>query len=297
MTTSPNPDGDVILTINGGSSSIKFAQFEVGDSLRRTLHGSLENMGQPHARLRAEGMSAADSVRVDEIASRPEDAVAFLVDWISQQLDTTRLRAIGHRVVHGGHVYRKPVRVTRTVLDVLRQLAPCDPDHLPGEIRLIEALMRRFPGTAQVACFDTAFHHGMPRVAQLLPIPRRYETQGVRRYGFHGLSYEFLMDELTRLAGTDVAQGRVILAHLGSGASLAAVHRGRSLDTSMGFTPASGLVMGTRSGDLDPGLVGYLGRTENMSVQAFDAMVNHRSGLLGLSETSSDIRELLATET
>jgi acetate kinase len=148
-----------------------------------------------------------------------------------------------------------------------------------------------------VACFDTAFHREMPRVARLLPIPRRYETQGVRRYGFHGLSYEFLMGELTRLAGPETARGRVILAHLGNGASLAAVRDGKSIDTSMSFTPTAGVPMSTRSGDIDPGLVWYLARTEKMNAKQFNEMVNFQSGLLGVSETSSDMRDLLGRET
>ena len=168
---------------------------------------------------------------------------------------------------------------------------------MPEEILLIEAFQHRFPDLPQVACFDTAFHHDLPRVARLLPIPRRYEAQGVRRYGFHGLSYEFLMGELARLAGSKTAQGRVILAHLGNGASLAAVHDGKSMDTSMSFTPTAGVPMSTRSGDLDPGLVWYLARTENMSPQQFNEMVNSQSGLLGISETSSDMRDLLKRET
>jgi len=161
---------------------------------------------------------------------------------------------------------------------------------------LTEAFHRRFPDLPQVACFDTAFHHDLPRVAQILPIPRRYEAQGVRRYGFHGLSYEFLMEELARLAGPVVAQGRVILAHLGNGASLAAVRNGKSVDTSMSFTPTAG-VPSTRTGDLDPGLVWYLARTEKMSTKNFNDMVNFQSGLLGISETSSDMRDLLKHET
>jgi acetate kinase len=161
---------------------------------------------------------------------------------------------------------------------------------------LIEALQRRFRELPQVACFDTAFHHELPLVARLLPIPRRYEAKGLRRYGFHGLSYAFLMTELARLDGPEVARGRVILAHLGSGASLAAVHDGRSVDTSMSFTPTSGVPMSTRSGDLDPGLAPYLERIEQMTTRRFFQMVNHESGLLGMSETSSDMRELLARE-
>jgi acetate kinase len=182
------------------------------------------------------------------------------------------------------------------MIDGLRGLSPFDPDHLPEEILLVEALHRRFPDLPQVACFDTAFHHDLPRVARLLPIPRRYEAQGVRRYGFHGLSYAFLMEELPRLAGAEAARARVVLAHLGNGASLAAVRDGRSADTSMGFTPAAGVPMGTRSGDLDPGLVWYLARTEKMSAKQFNEMVNSQSGLLGISETSSDMRDLLGRE-
>lgn len=179
----------------------------------------------------------------------------------------------------------------------LHKISPFDPEHMPEELLLIEAFQRRFPELTQVICFDTAFHHDMPRVAQLLPIPRRYEEQGVRRYGFHGLSYEFFMQELARLAGTKVAQGRVILFHLGNGASLAAVHDGKPVDTSMSFTPTAGVPMSTRSGDIDPGLLWYLAHNENMSAKQFNMMVNFQSGLLGLSETSPDRRDLLGLET
>ena len=183
------------------------------------------------------------------------------------------------------------------MVEELRQLSSFDPEHLPEEILLTEAFHRRFPDLPQVACFDTAFHHDLPFVARLLPIPRRYEAQGVRRYGFHGLSYEFLMGELARLAGSEAAQGRVVLAHLGNGASLAAVRHGKSMDTSMSFTPTAGVPMGTRSGDLDPGLVWYLSRTDGLDAKQFNEMVNFKSGLFGISETSSDMRELLDHET
>ena len=192
-----------------------------------------------------------------------------------------------------GRSISEPQRITAEMIEELHQLSPFDPEHLPEEILLTEAFHRRFPDLPQVACFDTAFHHDLPRVAQLLPIPRRYEAQGVRRYGFHGLSYAYLMEELARLAGTEAAQGRVILAHLGNGASLAAVRDGKTIDTSMSFTPTAGVPMSTRSGDLDPGLVWYLARTENMSAKQFNEMVNFESGLLGVSETSSDMRDLL----
>ena len=219
------------------------------------------------------------------------------MDWIEQRSGRDALTAVGHRVVHGGPKYYKPQRITAEMVKELKQLSPFDPDHMPEEILLTEAFHRRFPDLPQVACFDTAFHHDLPRVAQMLPIPRRYEAQGVRRYGFHGLSYEFLMEELARLAGPDAARGRVILAHLGNGASLAAVRNGKSVDTSMSFTPTAGVPMSTRTGDLDPGLVWYLARTEKMSAKQFNDMVNFQSGLLGISEISSDMRDLLEHET
>jgi len=204
---------------------------------------------------------------------------------------------VGHRVVHGGPKYGKPQRITAEMVEDLHQLSTFDPEHLPEEILLTEAFHRRFPDLPQVACFDTAFHHDLPRVARLLPIPRQYEPQGVRRYGFHGLSYAFLMEELVRLAGTEAAQGRVILAHLGNGASLAAVRDGKPMDTSMSFTPTAGVPMSTRSGDLDPGLLWYLARTEGLDAKRFNEMVNFQSGLLGISETSSDMHDLLDRET
>ncbi len=199
-------------------------------------------------------------------------------------------------MVHGGPEYSRPQRITRELVAALRELSPFDPEHLPEEILLTEAFQRRFPDLPQVACFDTAFHRDMPRVARLLPLPRRFDAKGVRRYGFHGLSYAFLMEELARLAGEEAARGRIILAHLGNGASLAAVHRGKPVDTSMGFTPAAGVPMSTRSGDLDPGLVWYLSQREGMGAKEFNEMINSRSGLLGVSETSSDMRDLLDRE-
>jgi acetate kinase len=182
-------------------------------------------------------------------------------------------------------------------MDELRRISPNDPDHLPREIELIETFGQRHPKLAQVACFDTAFHQTMPRVAKLLPIPRRFDAKGIQRYGFHGLSYAFLMEELARLGDPAATTGRAVLAHLGNGASMAAVRDGKSMDTSMGFTPTAGLVMSTRSGDLDPGLAPYLARTEQMTTKQFYEMVNHESGLLGVSETSSDMRDLLDHET
>ena len=286
-----------VLTINGGSSSIKFALFEVGAALRQILGGELERIGLPEATLRVKGSNPADNFSRPVTAADHTAAVGALMEWIEEHSGRDALAAVGHRVVHGGPKYSEPQQVTAEMVEELHRFSPFDPEHLPLEIELIEAFRRCHPGLPQVACFDTAFHRTMPRVATLLPIPRRYEAQGVRRYGFHGLSYEFLMEELAHLGDPAATKGRVILAHLGNGASLAAVRDGKSIDTSMGFTPTAGLVMSSRSGDLDPGLVSYLARTEQMSAAQFQKMVNHESGLLGVSETSSDMRDLLERET
>jgi acetate kinase len=291
------PANPRILTINGGSSSIKFALFEARDSLRRILEGGIKRIGLPEATLRVKGVNQADNFSRSVTAPDHTVAVGVLMDWIEERSGRDALTAVGHRVVHGGPKYYKPQRITAEMVEELHQLSPFDPDHMPEEILLTEAFHHRFPDLAQIACFDTAFHHDLPRVAQILPITRRYEAAGVMRYGFHGLSYEFLMGELARLAGSEAAQSRVILAHLGNGASLAAVLHGKSVDTSMSFTPTAGVPMGTRSGDLDPGLVWYLSRTEKMSAKQFNEMVNLQSGLLGISETSSDMRDLLKHET
>ena len=285
-----------LLTINGGSSSIKVALFEAGASLRRILHGGIERIGSPGATLQVTGGGPADQVSRPVPAPGHAAAVTTVMDWIAERMKHEPLAAVGHRVVHGGPSYSAPQPITAAVVEELRRLGPFDPEHLPAEILLMEAVQRRFPDVPQIACFDTAFHHDLPRVARLLPIPRRYEALGVRRYGFHGLSYAYLMGELARLEGTAAARGRVILAHLGSGASLAAVRDGRSVDTSMGFTPAAGVPMGTRAGDLDPGLAWYLARTEGLDAAGFNAMINGQSGLLGVSETSSDMRDLLEQE-
>jgi acetate kinase len=294
---SVKPTNPRILTINGGSSSIKFALFEAGDTLRRILDGGIERIGLPEATFRVKGSDQADNFSRSVKAPDHTMAVGLLMDWIEQRSGRDALAAVGHRVVHGGPKYYKPQRITAEMVTELKTFSPFDPDHMPEEILLTEAFHRRFPDLPQVACFDTAFHHDLPRVAQMLPIPRRYEAQGVRRYGFHGLSYQFLMEELARLARPEVARGRIVLAHLGNGASLAAVHHRKSVDTSMSFTPTAGVPMSTRTGDLDPGLVWYLARTENMSAKDFNDMVNFQSGLLGISETSSDMRDLLEKET
>jgi acetate kinase len=287
------PATTCVLTINGGSLSIKFALFQADTSLRRMLAGRIERIGLPEAILIVKGLEKADNFRRSVEAPHHTMAVDALMDWLEERIGNDALTAVGHRVVHGGPKYSEPQRITREMVEELHQLRPFDPEHLPEEILLTVAFHRRFPELPQVACFDTAFHSDLPRVARLLPIPRRYERQGVRRYGFHGLSYAFLMEDLARRAGPPAARGRIVLAHLGNGASLAAVRDGKPVDTSMGFTPTAGVPMSTRSGDLDPGLIWYLARTEHLGAKQFNEMVNFQSGLLGVSETSSDMRDLL----
>jgi acetate kinase len=283
-----------VLTINSGSSSLRFAVFRDSGALERALTGKFDRLGLPDARLaytdpRTGKKTETGLGQADHVA-----CVQRLIGLLEQMDPGLAVDAIGHRIVHGGPRYLEPQQVDGEMLAELRRLSPFDPEHLPAEIAVMEAFAARFPGVPQIACFDTAFHRDMPRVAAMLPIPRRYEAQGVRRYGFHGLSYTYLLAELERLAGRAAAQGRVILAHLGNGASMAAVREGRCMDTTMGFTPAAGLVMSTRTGDIDPGLVAFLARTEGMTAEQFHEMAITRSGLLGVSEISSDVRDLEA---
>lgn len=286
-----------VLTFNGGSSSIRFALYDARNCAMKLLDGKIDRIGAGDTTMRVathhDGRTETTQTAVD--AANHGSVVGFLMGWMGAQAFFTGLGAVGHRVVHGMQ-HSRPERVTPELLAELRGIVPYDPEHLPRELDLIEAVDRAHPHLPQVACFDTAFHRDMPRVAKLLSIPRRFQAKGLERYGFHGLSYTHLLSQLVRLGDPAAARGRVILAHLGNGASLAAVRDGRCIDTSMGFTPTSGLVMSTRSGDLDPGVLGFLAATEGMDAAACQRMVTHESGLLGVSETSSDIRDLLEAE-
>jgi len=289
------PNNAHILTINGGSSSIKFALYAAVKPLKRGLDGKVDRIGLSGTNLTFHYADGKPQPSRSLAAPDHRSAANVLIDWLEKQDGFASVGAVGHRVVHGMK-HTEPEVVTQKLLTELHRISPNDPDHLPREIELIETFRQRHPKLRQVACFDTAFHQTMPRVAKLLPIPRRFDAKGIQRYGFHGLSYAYLMEELARLGDPAATSGRVILAHLGNGASLAAVRDGKSIDTSMGFTPTAGLVMSTRSGDLDPGLAPYLARTEQMTTSQFYKMVNHESGLLGVSGTSSDMRDLLARE-
>lgn len=285
---------ELIVTLNGGSSSLKFAAFDVAEPHEQAIRGEFDRLGR----------GQATTLRIDQLGGATEElsdldhgsATGYLLGWLAAHREIGRVVAIGHRIVHGGPRYRQHAIIDATLMDELHRIVGYAPEHLPAAIEMITTARERVPDVLHVACFDTAFHNGLPAVSRILPLPRRFLAQGVERYGFHGLSYSFLLGELHRLAGADVANGRVILAHMGNGVSLAALRDGRSIDTSMGFTPAAGIPMGTRSGDVDPGLVRYLAQSEGWDAGTFDTVMNHQSGLLGISETSSDVRDLLARE-
>lgn len=282
------PAMSFILTINGGSSSIKFAVFDT--ALARVLTGQVSRIGLKDSTL--EYSVPSEQRQEKKPISAPDHAATIspLIALISEHAQWDQIQAVGHRIVHGGARFTRPEHVTAELLTELERIAPYAPEHLPAEIALLKAFAEHDADVPQIACFDTAFHRTLPRAAKILPLPRRYYDQDVRRYGFHGLSYEYLMSELERRGA---AQGRVILAHLGNGASMAAVLDGKSVDTSMSFTPTAGLVMSTRAGDLDPGIVAYLAQTEKISPEQFHRMVNAESGLRGISGTSGDMRDLL----
>ncbi len=327
----------MILTINGGSSSIKFSVYEdqgdgasnaesagpgAGSAARSTgpavgsaarsagpgvplVKGKIERIGLPGTHFEAQWKTTPyesdpkhhhhlhSVAKLDDHADVKEAARSLLA-WIDSEIGFDQIEGIGHRIVHGLEL-QHAVRIDPEVLLKLKSIRSVDPDHLPGEIQLIEIFQHQQPHIPQVACFDTAFHATLPQQAYQLPIPRKFEAMGIRRYGFHGLSYAYLAQALSQIAPS-VAQGRVIMAHLGNGASMTALHKGQSVDTSMGFSPVGGFMMGTRTGDLDPGLVRYLMHKESLSPTRFNDMVNHESGLLGVSETSSDVRDLLSKE-
>ena len=264
-----------ILVINAGSSSLKFALFRADANRERPPRIAAGNF---------------------ERLAKHADALPRLREMLSQHPDVVVI-ALGHRIVHGGEKFSAPQILDDAVIDRLSALRALSPDHMPAALSLITALRAIHSDLPQVACFDTAFHHDLPLEAKMLPIPRRYFVEhGLQRYGFHGISYAYLLEELARVAGAQAAAGRVVLAHLGNGASMAAVRAGRSIDTTMALTPTAGLVMSSRSGDLDPGIAAYLARVENMSAERFSEMAHKESGLFGISEISGDVRDLLAKE-
>jgi acetate kinase len=288
--------GRLILTINSGSSSLKFSLYRLGPGEDLVLAGKLDRIGVKGGHFQAREGRGQVLSDLELVLPDHRAALAALVDWLKGQEPGQAVQAVGHRLVHGGPGHLKPALITAQVLNDLRQLIPLAPDHLPQEIQAIETLSQIFPRLPQVACFDTAFHRHMPEVAQRVALPREYAAHGVMRYGFHGLSYEYLLMELAKEAGAAAARGRVIMAHLGHGASLAALKDGVSRETTMGMTPTGGLVMSTRSGDLDPGVILYLLQEQGLTPEKVNYLVNHRAGLLGVSGLSADMQDLLAAE-
>jgi acetate kinase len=282
-----------ILTLNGGSSSIKFAVFTSHSKPERILGGHIDRIGEPEPMLTATEIAKQQHYRVPISGTDYRQAAEGLIGWITEWASHQPFAAVGHRVVHGGVSFNQHQVVTPELLQELYRTQSLDLAHLPREIALIEAFQSRFSDTPQIACFDTAFHRDLPRIAQILPIPRRYTDAGIRRLGFHGLSYMYLVEELRRIDDAAV-EGRVVLAHLGSGASLTALHRGLPVDTSMAFTPTAGMVMGTRPGDLDPGLLISIMRSENLTAEQMNELVSYHCGLAGVSDSTSDMRELIA---
>ncbi|MET4081944.1 acetate kinase [Pedobacter sp. UYP30] len=287
-----NSSKNCLLTINGGSSSIKYALYEIEDALNPVFSAEMEGIGSGKTQLHSKKLEGVQEHAIIEIANHTE-AAEWIVEWLKKEF--IEVKAIGHRIVQGME-HTLPDIITEELIERLKSVSAYDPEHLPSEIKLIEVFRKHYPDLDQVVCFDTAFHNDMPDVAKLVPIPLKYRDKGVKRYGFHGLSYAYLLQEFERIEGTEKAKEKIIIAHLGSGASLAAIKDRKSVDTSMGFTPASGLTMSTRSGDIDPGVAWYLQKFEKLTPSQFNHMVNHESGLFAISETTADMQQLLKLE-
>jgi acetate kinase len=292
----PAPEHRTILTINRGSGTLKAGLYQASDPPVLVVSIKVDRAGTREARIKiadASGKTLLDSGVEDGGANSDLSAV---LKWLSENGHVSRLAGIGHRLVHGGPRYTESQTITPAVLAELEKIAPLDPDHTPQAIQNIQFFAAQLPHTPEIGCFDTAFHARLPKVARMYALPRKLYDEGVRRYGFHGLSCEYILQQLRR---TDpaLAGRRLIIAHLGNGASMTAVNNGNSVDTSMGFTPLEGLVMGTRSGDIDPAAVIYLQERDRMIPRDIDVLLNKQSGLLGLSGTSSDMRDLLDRET
>jgi acetate kinase len=288
-----------ILVVNAGSSSLKFSVYRVTgqDQLKETARGLLDGIGvRPHfsARILGDGKEEKRDLGASETGDH-RGAIAIVADWLNGHLGGARPVAVGHRVVHGGIAYAEPVLVDAGVMTALEALVPLAPLHQPHNLAAIRAIGERFPGLPQVACFDTAFHRGHPQLADLFALPFELYEAGVRCYGFHGLSYEYIAGALPTVV-PEIAHGKVVVAHLGNGASLCALQDGRSMDSTMTFTALDGLPMGTRTGALDPAVVLYLLQERHMSAKEIENLLYKKSGLLGLSGVSSDMRDLLASE-
>jgi len=289
------PEGAHFIVINAGSSSIKLVIFEAS-TLNSVARADAKLIGQANGSINtwAPGHNSPDTtpMRLKDSAH----ALGILLDWVASILPTDGIAAVGHRIVHGGSEYGAPILITSETYPKLEALVHLDRLHMVPQLETVRLLAARLPKAAQVACFDTAFHHDMPAVAQLIPVPKKYRDTGVRRFGFHGLSYTYIRARLAELDGEEAMRGRVVIAHLGSGASLAAMHNGKPVDTTMSFTTNSGIGMSTRTGDIDPGVALYLKQETGLSLEDFTHIATSESGLLGISGTTADMYQLLQSE-
>jgi acetate kinase len=288
-----NNNQSYILTVNAGSSSIKFAIYSA-TNLQKFSEYEIKDIGQPSAKLLIKNHDPTNNNIRTIGASDHVEATVIMMSYLKHEINTTNIVAIGHRIVHGGPKHFDSILIDDQILEDLRNLMYFDPEHLPTEIKLIETFNDLFDGVSQYACFDTAYHQNMPTQAKLMAIPRRYFNRGIHRYGFHGISCEYIYQDLFKIYGQELINKKIIIAHLGSGASLTAINRGQSVDTTMGLTPASGISMSTRSGDIDPGFASYLSHSENLNINDFSLMLNFESGLLGVSGVSADMKKLLS---
>ncbi|WP_018290804.1 acetate/propionate family kinase [Verrucomicrobium sp. 3C] len=289
-------DPDTILTINSGSTSLKFALFRMSSSEKRLLSGKLDHIGGGNGRCEARDSQGAMIWQERLPLSDHRAGLARFFSWLETVAPSDGLDAVGHRLVHGGPVFGAPRLLTSPVLQALQDLSGLAPDHLPHELEAVRSIRKLKPDLPQVGSFDTAFHRSMPFRARTYALPLSLRKEGLVRYGFHGLSCEYVLSALETILPPERAQGRIVLAHLGGGASMTAIHGGKSIDTTMGFTPTSGLVMGTRCGDIDPGIVLYLLRERGLSLTTVAQLLAEESGLLALSESSGEMRDLLSAE-
>lgn len=286
-----------ILTINSGSSSLKFSIYRIDEGQEKLERkGELTNIGQDSGLMRVEDGEGRQMLKKDKEIKDHGEAFALLFDWLKKDSPEEDISGIGHRIVHGGADFIDPILLNKINLTDLEKLKPLAPEHLPHELKAIKIVKNRYPDLKQAACFDTGFHSNMPMVSRKYPIPEEYRKQGIQRYGFHGLSYEYIMRELEKENGKQINEKRIIIAHLGNGASMSAIKNGESIDTTMGFTPAGGLMMSTRTGDLDPGVMIYLMKEKGMHISDLNKLVNEKSGLLGISGKSSSMKDLIKSK-
>ncbi|ACD82361.1 acetate/propionate family kinase [Candidatus Methylacidiphilum infernorum] len=288
-------DRSFILTVNSGSTSLKISLFG-SDSQSLFLEGHIERIGLPQSHIQFKNKEGERIFELFLPLKDHDEAIAQLFSFLKKNRLDEKLLAVGHRIVHGGSLYREPRLITSETLQNLKELIPLAPEHLPSQILAIESFRKQVPHVKNIGCFDTAFHRTIPYYARQYALPKSLREMGIVRYGFHGLSCEHVMEELKKMA-KEKALGKVIIAHLGGGASMTAVYKGQSLDTTMGFSPLSGLVMETRCGDIDPGAVLYLVKEKGLPASEVYHLLNNRSGLLGLSGISSDMKDLLEDNT